>query len=183
MNRNLIIGLIAVLILAGAGLFFIAGSNNTAPSITPPNVGDGGLIGQDSNDGTGEETQMVEGYQGNVLAGSTSPFIEFNQADYQKALSENKVIVLEFYANWCPVCRAEAPEIHAGFEELDSENVVGFRVNFKDSDTDEAEEALAEEFDVPYQYTKIILDNGVEVARYTEQWNRQDLLSAVNSVL
>src|SRR3989344_7353244 len=64
------------------------------------------------------EGKKIEGYKGVVLAGSSSPFLEFNKSDYEKALISGKIIFLDFYANWCPICRAETPEIHAGFDSL-----------------------------------------------------------------
>ena len=127
-----------------------------------------------------QERVKVKGFSGNVLAGITSPFIEFNKQDYDKALASGELILLDFYATWCPICRAEEPEIFAGFNQLNNENVVGFRVNFNDPDTDSDEKNLATQFAVPYQHTKIILKNGKEVARYTDQWIKQDLIDAIN---
>ena len=58
-----------------------------------------------------DEGKMVAGYSGKVLAGTTSPYLDFKKADYDKALADNKIIVLDFYANWCPICREEAPNL------------------------------------------------------------------------
>ena len=121
MNKAIII-LIIVLIVGGVGGFLFLNSSKT--SIAP----------QDTQPTSPETERKVEGYQGNVLAGNASPFLEFNKADYEKAKTEGKIIVLNFYANWCPICRVEAPELHAGFDELNNPNVVGFRINFNDSE-------------------------------------------------
>ncbi len=130
-----------------------------------------------------DEKEMMKGYSGKVIAGSKTPYVEFSKADYDKALSEGKVVVLNFYANWCPVCRAEAPDIAAGFESLNNPNIVGFRVNWNDSDTDDDEKALAKAFSVPNQHTKVILINGKAVYNETEQWSKEDLVKTVNGVL
>ncbi len=164
MNKAIII-FIVILIVGGVGGFLILGSNRATPQ-------------EKQTNSTTE--RRAEGYQGNVLAGNISPFLEFNKADYEKAKREGKIIILDFYANWCPICRAEAPELHAGFDALNNSNVVGFRVNFNDSDTDSDEKALAREFNIPYQHTKVILKNGVEVSRSNEQWTKEDLLDAVS---
>lgn len=111
-------------------------------------------------------------YQGKILAGNSSPYLEFKKVDYEKALKENKIILLNFYANWCPICRAEAPEIEEGFKLINDEKVVGFRINFNDSETDEDEKKLARDFKVTYQHTKVILKEGKEISRSLEQWNR-----------
>lgn len=125
----------------------------------------------------------LPGYQGKVLAGESSPYLEFSKADYQKALSEGKIVVLNFYANWCPICRVEQPEIEKGFNALASDRVIGFRVNFADSDTDQDEKDLADQFNIPYQHTKVILKNGQEVKRSGDQWNQQTFNQEVNSAL
>jgi thiol-disulfide isomerase/thioredoxin len=173
MNKRILV-LTGVLVICLAGIFFFINNSNKRGRITPPNVGDGGLLPQEQNSAS---------YKGNVLAGNVAPFIIFNKEDYEKAKSENKIIVLDFYANWCPVCRAEEPEIFAGFDSLTSDRIIGFRVNYKDSDTDSDEQAMAREFNIPYQHTKIIVKNGVEVARFSTQWTRQDFSNAVNSAL
>lgn len=130
-----------------------------------------------------DEKEMMKGYSGKVIAGSNTPYVEFTKADYDKALAEGKVVVLNFYANWCPVCRAEVADIAAGFDSLNNPNVVGFRVNYKDSDTDKDEEALAKQFSIPYQHTKVILKDGKEVLKETVQWSKGDLVKAVNAAL
>lgn len=131
-----------------------------------------------------EEGAMVKnGYQGQVIAGSASRYLAFTKADYDKALQAGKIIFLDFYANWCPICRAEAPVIEAGFNGLTTDQIVGFRVNFNDNDTDADEKALAEQFRIPYQHTKVILKNGQEVARYLDQWTKEDFEKEINSVV
>ena len=112
--------------------------------------------------------------EGNRIAGKKSFYFVFNKDDYQRALDGNKVILLDFYANWCPYCRAEAPEIEAGFNNLESENVIGFRVNYNDGETDADEKALAEQFKVTYQHTKVILVGGKEVFRTGDTWTKED---------
>ena len=131
-----------------------------------------------------EEGVMVAGYEGKVLAGKTAPLLDFKKADYDKALTTNKVILLYFYANWCPICRVEAPnELYPAFNELTSDAVIGFRVNYNDSNTDEDEKALAREFAITYQHSKIILKNGKEVLKSLDTWDRNQYLSEIARVL
>ncbi|MEX2028360.1 MAG: thioredoxin family protein [Candidatus Curtissbacteria bacterium] len=132
---------------------------------------------------TNNQAAATTGYFGKTIAGSISPFLEFNKADFEKAKEEQKIIFLDFYANWCPVCRAEAPVIHSGFDMFESEKIVGFRVNFNDDQTDQDEKDLAKEFNVPYQYTKIIIKDGKEILRSGERWEKADFDEAFSKAL
>ena len=116
-----------------------------------------------------EKSDITEKKQ---IAGKTSSYLEFNTQDYETALEQNKFIVLNFYANWCPICRAEKPEWESAFNELSDPSVVGFRVNYNDSDTDQDERNLAKEFGITYQHTKVFLK--------TEQWDKNQIISQVN---
>lgn len=173
MNKNIIIGIIIIAVITGSALFFFSPKS---PSVNQN-------TSSSSQTTTSEEGKRVAGYSGEVLAGTTSPYIVFNKADYNKALSSNKIILLDFYANWCPICRAEAPELKAGFDSLTTDKVVGFRVNFNDSDTDADEKALAQQFNVPYQHTKILLKDGKEIARSSDQWTKDDFIKQVTAVV
>ncbi len=117
--------------------------------------------------------------QGNILAGTKTPYIEYNKADYDKALAEDKTVVLYFYANWCPICRVEQVSTFAAFSELQLPNVVGFRVNYKDSDTTDDEVELAKQFGVTYQHTKVIIKSGEKVLKAPDSWDKERYISEI----
>jgi hypothetical protein len=63
-----------------------------------------------------EETMMK--YSGAVLAGKSAPLLDFTKADYDAAIKTDRLVVLYFYANWCPICRAEFPVMQDCFPPL-----------------------------------------------------------------
>lgn len=126
---------------------------------------------------------MEKGYTGKVLAGTESTkYLDFNKEDYEKALKEKKKILLYFYANWCPICRREQPDTFAAFNEINDPDLIGFRVNYRDSNTEEFEEELAKEFGVSYQHTKVILKDGQRVLKDPETWDKQRYLEELSKV-
>lgn len=175
--KNIIIAAVILAILGGGFLIVSSFSKSPSPEVTSSS--------QSPKQSETSTSQTVPGYSGNVLAGKSSPFLEFNKSDYEKALSEGKIIVLDFYANWCPICRAEAPALHAGFDGLTSDKVIGFRVNYEDSETDKDEEALAKQFNITYQHTKVILKDGKEFSKSLDSWTKerfdQEIEKALNS--
>lgn len=127
--------------------------------------------------------KTIAGYEGRVLAGEKSPFLDFRKGDYDKALASGKTVVLDFYANWCPICRAEEPELYGGFESLESDKIVGFRVNFNDSDTDSDEKELARQFGITYQHTKVIVRDDEVILKSSDSWTREDFAREIGRVL
>ena len=175
MKLSHLFALIAILIFI---ISACSQSNSQKSSLTANN--DDSMM---ENEKIEKESMMAEGYKGKVLAGTeNTKYLEFSKADYQKALKEKKKILLYFYASWCPACRAEQPETFAAFDQLNDKDLVGFRVNFRDSETDSDEESLAREFGVTYQHTKVILKNGQRVAKFPDSWDKQRYIDEIAKV-
>jgi len=133
-------------------------------------------IAQDTIQETGEHMTKV-------LAGKSAPLIDFTKTDYEEAKASGKLIALYFYANWCPVCKAEFPEAVKAFDALTTDQVIGFRVNFNDSDTDSDEVALARQFGVAYQHTKVFLKDDKVVLKSPESWDTARYVDEINKAL
>lgn len=118
-------------------------------------------------------------YQGVVLAGNQSVLLDFVQSDYDAAIKAGKNIVLYFYANWCPNCKVEFPVMQAAFSELADPTVVGFRVNFNDTQTDDAERALARLFGVTYQHTKVFVKDGKRILKAPDVWDAERYMAEI----
>jgi thiol-disulfide isomerase/thioredoxin len=120
-----------------------------------------------------EDGMMMEGamYKGAVLAGKSSPLLDFTKADYDAAVKSGKLVALFFYADWCPLCKAEFPKMISAFDAETGSSVVGFRVNYKDGATDADEKALASQFGVAYQHTKVFVKGGKQVLKAPDTWD------------
>ncbi len=127
---------------------------------------------------------MMAKYTGIVLAGKSAPLLDFTKADYDMAIKSDKLVVLYFYANWCQICKAEtANALYPEFNKLTSDKVVGFRVNYNDSDTDSNEKALASQFGVAYQHTKVFVKNGQRILKSPEGWDQSRYDTEINKAL
>lgn len=190
MNSKLLTTLvILVVILAIGGIYYYN-------SFSPENknmMSDEESMMEDTEHMTSEDDAMTEDsgstmmgdleFAGQVLAGDKSPLLNFNESDYQKALETDKLIVLYFYANWCPICRVEFPKMQSAFNSLAGDEVVAFRVNYNDNETDSFEESLAREFGVAYQHTKVFVKNGERVLKSPESWNKDRYLAEIEKFL
>lgn len=179
MDKTRFLFLISIIVLAliVIGVVFAARQNRENPTSVPdptPTV----ILSSSLTDVS--PSPSVQKHHGTVLAGSQSFLLDFNEQDYQAAKQSNKVVVLYFYASWCPICREEIKVVEEVFDGLASSDVIGFRVNFNDTDTERAEQELAREFGVAYQHTKVFLKDGQRVLKSPAPWKRDMYLAEIN---
>jgi len=172
-------GISLVLILGALGYFFLTAKSNKSGEISTKRTD------QTTNSGSSSSNKKssIEGYTGTLLAGDSSPLLAFEKTDYDQALKADKLVILYFYANWCPICRAEFPKMEEVFDELTGDDVIGFRINYNDDETEESEKDLAREFGVAYQHTKVFLKNGERVLKSPESWEKDRYTSEINKAL
>ncbi|TSC81769.1 MAG: protein Trx [Parcubacteria group bacterium Gr01-1014_20] len=186
-----LIGIITSVIILGSIIYFTSSSQSeTAETfddksdITPVDKNGDAVIGEKKTMPImKDDMEKMITFSGTVLAGSAAPLLDFTKIDYETALKSDKLVVLYFYANWCPICKEEVPRLQAAFNELQTSRAVGFRVNFKDNETDKDEETLARQFGVSYQHTKVFLKNSERVLKAPDSWSKDRYLSEINKFL
>lgn len=180
--------LIILLLLAGGGAYLVSMSSSQsseedasmAATEAPAGVGTSVVepAAPEIEAQSGEVTESP--YRGAVLAGAASPLRNFAKEDYEAARASGKLIVLYFYASWCPICKVEtASALYPAFNELSQKGVIGFRVNYNDNETDADERALAREFGVVYQHTKVFIKNGTRILKSPEGWDKARYLAEI----
>lgn len=152
MNRMLlIIGAIAVLVIVGTGYYYISNQ---------PQQPSGALIQEEATDIAIEEEQNATSE-----AMENGSYVPYSQTALENSPKMKRI--LYFYANWCPTCRPVNRELQEN-EAKFPEGVRVIRVNYNDTDTDEAEKELAKQYAITYQHTFVLIDeNGKEL----KKWN------------
>lgn len=200
MNNNLqkgfampaIIAIVAVVLVLGGVVYYANKSNEADKMAEEKAMMEKEAMEQKEKDAVMEkkdegammdkgETMMK--YSGATLAGKSAPLLDFTKADYDAAVKTDKLVVLYFYANWCPICKAEFPIMQKVFNELTTDKVIGFRVNYNDDQTDSDEKNLAREFGVAYQHTKVFVKGGQRTLKSPEGWDENRYDTEINKAL
>ena len=141
------------------------------------------LLGCVQDSGSMESsTEQSDDKEADAMMAEGIPYVPYTEAAYMDARSEGKVIFLEFYANWCPICASQEVEIKDALSSLDYSDVAAFRVNYKDSDTDNDEKDLAREFGIIIQHTHVLLGaDGKLIKKSSEVWDKDTIVSEIES--
>ncbi len=96
--------------------------------------------------------------------------------DYNSIINSNNVVLVEFFATWCPHCKRMIPVM----EEV--KKLLGNRVPVHTIDIDENEKE-AEDNKIETVPTFIVYHNGNQVWRHSGEIDKQDLIGHVESLL
>lgn len=96
----------------------------------------------------------------------------------QHVLQNNKLVLVDFWANWCPPCRAMAPALHDIGDELDDiADIV--KVNLEESPDNQQ---LADEYGVQSIPNMPIFQGGKEVSRIIGMVPKAELITTLTKV-
>jgi len=95
---------------------------------------------------------------GSALAGEIKPYSE---TAFTEAKAAGKTVLLDFHADWCPVCKKQGPILHSLVQEDEFKDVAAFKVDYDNED------ALKKQLKVTNQSTLIVFKGEKVVARAT----------------
>lgn len=103
--------------------------------------------------------------------------VPFDEAAYTKAVADGGPVVVQFHADWCPTCKAQAPIVTDVLNDPKMKSVRLFIANF------DTEKALKKSLRVSTQSTFVVFKGGKEVARSTGQTSRAEIEAAFAKAL
>ena len=112
-----------------------------------------------------------------VLPASAAEWKPFTQADFAAAKKDGKSIVVDIFAVWCPVCRAQNPILTQLTREPEFNDLVVFKIDF---DTQKAD---VRELKATSQSTLIAFKGETEKARSVGDTNPASIAALAKSAL
>jgi thioredoxin 1 len=109
-----------------------------------------------------------------AFAGEIKPY---SPAEFDKLAAEGEPILLDFRADWCATCAAQAPVIRELMAQSKYKDLTTFTIDF-DTDT-----ALLKAYNVRVQSTLIVLTGKQEQGRSVADTSREGIEHLLNNVV
>ena len=142
-----------------------SGSNENSKQVTK-SINDENTMGDNTTEDTASSHTQSLANDG-VIQVTSDNFAEV-------VLNSGKTVVVDFYADWCPPCKALAPIIDEVAVENQDENLVFVRLNTDD------EGAISNEYGIRSIPTLVLIKNGKEVDRSIGYIEKEEVLAFVN---
>lgn len=128
-------------------------------------------------------TQSDNSTESDTMKDIPSVYAEYSKEVYEKAISDNRVVLLFFTSNWCAECTSQDQVNSKVFAELGKISVLGMKSHILDSETTTETDALAKKFDVIKENTLVLLNKKGAVAfKYTGELKFEDLKAKILEV-
>jgi thioredoxin 1 len=95
--------------------------------------------------------------------------VPFDQAQFDAARTSGKPVAVVFHADWCPICRAQAPVLKSLTQTPELKTLTVYIANF------DTEKALKKSLGVTQQSTIVVFKGGKEIARSTGDTQQESL--------
>jgi thioredoxin 1 len=109
-----------------------------------------------------------------AFAGEIKPY---SPAEFDKLAAEGKPILLDFRADWCAICGAQAPVIRELMTQSKYKDLTTFTIDF------DRDMALLKAYKVEIQSTLIVLTGKQEEARSVGDTSREGIERLLNNVV
>lgn len=96
--------------------------------------------------------------------------IELNQSGFEKAVSAEEVVVVDFYADWCGPCKMLKPIL----EEVSNDNVIVYSVNVDDN------KDLSSKYQISSIPTVLLFKAGKQVDQFVGLKDKDEIIELVN---
>jgi thioredoxin 1 len=101
----------------------------------------------------------------------------YDAATFQRLLASGAPFAVDFHADWCPTCRAQAPVLRSLAQSKELGRVTVLIANY------DTESALRKSLNVNQQSTVVVFSHGKEVARSTGDTTEAGLTKLLRSAL
>lgn len=165
-NSSMIVVVLLVLVLGGVGVYAMIGRDASMTKLDKMEKTEV-MVAKDE---TAMQDDVMKNYEP-VMADSNETMMQ-KEGTYVPFSPEvltnstNSKTVLFFYANWCPTCKPADASFTQNMAQIPA-GVTVIRVNYNDTETDQAEKDLAKKYGITYQHTFVQIDaNGNEVTKW-----------------
>lgn len=103
--------------------------------------------------------------------------LPFKQPAFDKAVAAGGPVIVQFHADWCPTCKAQAPIVSQVLAQPPMKDVQFFVANF------DTEKELKKALNVSSQSTFVVFKGGKEVARSAGQTSLSTIAATFSKAL